>query len=108
LSPVHETARFGEVPVLDAVATWDADAEEAAVFAVNRSQHEPLVLDVDVRALPVSSVREALTLADDDRTARNTAEQPDRVVPLANRTAELVDGRLRMELPPVSWSLLRL
>lgn len=107
-SPVYETARFGEVPVLDAVATWDAEAEEAAVFAVNRSQHGPLVLDVDVRALPVTAVREALTLADDDRAARNTAEQPDRVVPRPNRSAELTDGRLRVELPPVSWTMLRL
>jgi alpha-N-arabinofuranosidase len=107
-SPVYETARFGEVPVLDAVATWDAESGEAAVFAVNRHQDEPLVLDVDVRALPVSAVREALTLADDDRGARNTAEQPDRVVPRPNATAELVDGRLRVQLPPVSWSLLRL
>ena len=42
--------RHGDVPVLDAVATWDEDAGEATV---------------------------------------------------------LVDGRLRVELPPVSWSVLR-
>ena len=107
-SPRYETARFGDVPVLDSVATWDEDAREATVLAVNRDQVEPLVLEVDVRALPVAAVRETLTLADDDRAACNTAEQPDRVVPRPNTTAELVDGRLRVELPPVSWSMLRL
>jgi alpha-N-arabinofuranosidase len=107
-SPRYETARFGDVPVLDSVATWDGNAREATVLAVNRDQVEPLVLEVDVRALPVAAVREGLTLADDDRAACNTAEQPDRVVPRPNTTAELVDGRLRVELPPVSWSMLRL
>jgi alpha-N-arabinofuranosidase len=107
-SPRYETARFGDVPVLDSVATWDEDAREATVLAVNRDQAEPLVLEVDVRALPVEAVREALTLADDDRAACNTAEQPDRVVPRPNTTAALADGRLRVQLPPVSWSMLRL
>jgi alpha-N-arabinofuranosidase len=107
-SPRYETARYGDVAVLDAVATWDEEAREATVLAVNRSQDEPLAFEVDTRALPVSVVREALTLSDDDRSARNTAEQPDRVVPRPNGTAQLVDGRLRVELPPVSWSVLRL
>ena len=108
VSPTHTTARFGEVPLLDAVATWDADAGEAAVFAVNRDRTEPLTLELDVAALPVDAVREALTLADDDHAARNTAQAPDRVVPQPNTTAELADGRLRVELPPVSWSVVRL
>jgi alpha-N-arabinofuranosidase len=56
----------------------------------------------------VSAVREVLTLSDDDRTATNTAQQPDRVVPRPNGMAELTDGRLRVQLPPVSWSVLRL
>ena len=107
-SPRYETARYGDVPVLDAVATWDEEARAATVLAVNRDQERPLTLEVDVRALPVDIVREALTLADDDRAARNTAEQPDRVVPRPNTTAQLTAGRLRVELPPVSWSVLRL
>ena len=107
-SPRYETARYGDVPVLDAVATWDEEARAATVLAVNRDQEQPLTLEVDVRALPVDVVREALTLADDDRAARNSAEQPDRVVPRPNTTAQLTDGRLRVELPPVSWSVLRL
>jgi alpha-N-arabinofuranosidase len=107
-SPRYETARYGDVPVLDTVATWDEDAGEVTVFAVNRDQEQPLALEVDVRALPVSAVREALTVSDDDRSARNTAQEPDRVVPRPNATAQLADGRLRVELPPVSWSVLRL
>ena len=107
-SPRYETARYGDVPVLDAVATWDEEAREASVFAVNRDQTQPLTLEVDVRALPVEVVREALTVADDDRSAHNTAQQPDRVVPRPNGTARLADGRLQVELPPVSWSMLRL
>ncbi|WP_219413437.1 arabinosylfuranosidase ArfA [Pseudonocardia nigra] len=107
-APAYETARYGPVPVLAAVGTWDAETGEAVLFAVNRDQAEPIVLDVDLRAVRVSAVLEAVTLADADRTARNTADRPDRVVPRPNASADLVDGHLRMELPPVSWSMLRL
>src|SRR5690606_18932128 len=41
-SPTYETAKFGEAPVLDAVATHDAETGEVVVFAVNRSTTEPL------------------------------------------------------------------
>ncbi len=41
-SPTYPTARYGAVPVVDAVATWNGDSGELAVFAVNRSTAEPV------------------------------------------------------------------
>jgi alpha-N-arabinofuranosidase len=35
-SPRHETARYGDVPVIDAVATRDEEARTLTLFAVNR------------------------------------------------------------------------
>jgi alpha-L-arabinofuranosidase len=108
-SPRYETARHGEVPVVDAVATYDDASGDVIVFVVNRNQTEPVELTADLRKFKqFLRVAEAWTLADDDLRATNTAEQPDRVT---LRTAERVsveDSALRVVLPPVSWSAVRL
>ena len=48
-SPRHETARYGDVPVIDAVATRDEDAGTLTLFAVNRHPIEETDLTVDLR-----------------------------------------------------------
>ncbi|PRY27432.1 alpha-N-arabinofuranosidase [Pseudosporangium ferrugineum] len=104
-SPVHETQRYGEVPLLDAVAVQSAD--EVVIFAVNRSQTTPMALGVDVRSLsPARATHTALF--DDDPDAVNTREQPDRVTPRALDDPELDGGRLEAVLPPLSWNMIRL
>ena len=47
-------------------------------------------------------------LSDPDRHARNTREQPDRVTPREAPQPVLDGGRLRVELPPLSWNTIRL
>ncbi|MCY1144370.1 alpha-N-arabinofuranosidase [Actinoplanes sp. Pm04-4] len=104
-SPAYETPRFGAVPVLDAVATHDPATGDLTVFAVNRHQTDPVDLTIP---LPASTqVAESWLLTDSDLKATNTQENPDRVVP---RPAEptLTDNTLRLTLPPVSWSAIRL
>jgi alpha-N-arabinofuranosidase len=108
-SPAHETARFGAVPTLDAVATHDADSGDVTVFVVNRDQAQAAALTVAVSAFGTGlRVAESWTLADDDLLAANTAADPDRVVPRPVDDADVSDGVLRATLPPVSWTAIRL
>ncbi|GAB3165764.1 alpha-N-arabinofuranosidase [Myceligenerans halotolerans] len=107
-SPVQETAKFGEVPVLDAVATHDPETGDLVIFAVNRSVTEAIGLDVDLRGFPGLRVAEAVTLANPDHTWHATAEDSTSVAPQPNTSAKVADDRARAELPPVSWSMLRL
>jgi alpha-N-arabinofuranosidase len=105
-SPTVPTEKFGDVPAVDAVATYDEG--KLAVFLVNRSLDTPTTVTIDLGRTGVTSVREALTMADDDRLAVNSAAQPDRVVPQANDTVKLEDGQLTVTLPAVSWTALSL
>ncbi|GAA1756407.1 alpha-N-arabinofuranosidase [Luedemannella helvata] len=108
-APSYETARYGEVPLVDAVATHDPSSGDVSVFAVNRDQSSPAGVTVDLRAFGGSlTVAEAWTLADDDLRASNTVDAPDRVT--LHRTPDVtLDGTLlRVPLPPVSWTALRL
>jgi alpha-N-arabinofuranosidase len=109
-SPTYRTARFGEVPVLDAVSTHDPETGVVTVFAVNRSTSEPLDLTVELRAFGASlTVLESWTVSDEDLTAQNTAEQPNRVVPRPTEKASVGDDAvLTATLPPASWTAIRL
>ncbi len=113
-SPVVETAKHGEAPLLDVVATHDTEAGELVVFAVNRSVDSPLTLDVDVAGFGDLRVVEAVSMVSTDHDAPGeerwcaTADDDTSVLPGPNRTATVADGRLTAELAPVSWSMLRL
>ncbi|MFC8680347.1 alpha-N-arabinofuranosidase [Microbacterium ureisolvens] len=106
-SPTYETARFGEVPLIDGVATYDEESGEIVVFAVNRSESDTLTLEVDVRNGAVEVV-EATSYAHEDPRWTATVDDDTTVLPRANDTAALTDGVVTMQLPPVSWNVIRL
>ncbi|MFD2078786.1 alpha-N-arabinofuranosidase [Actinopolymorpha cephalotaxi] len=106
--PQVDTPDFGPVPQLDCTATLDEENGAAAVFAVNRSLTEPLLVEVDVRALKGARAVEHVALSGADRDLTNTAEQPDRVQPRVQDAPVVEDGTLRFELAPMSYNVVRL
>jgi alpha-N-arabinofuranosidase len=107
-TPSYDTARFGSVPVVDAVATWDEESSSAAVFLVNRSQDEAVTITIDLTTLGDATIVATHTLSDDDLDATNSLEQPERVGLVPNTSASMGDGVLTIELPPVSWTAIEL
>ena len=107
-SDTYETEQYGEVNLVDAVATHDADAGSTSVFLVNRSRTEPAEVTIDVRALGAVAVTAARTLSDSDVYAKNTLAEPERVGLADNDTTVASDGTITITLPPVSWTALSL
>ncbi|ASW55382.1 alpha-N-arabinofuranosidase [Plantactinospora sp. KBS50] len=107
VAPCHETGAYGQVPLLDAVAVRP-DEGGLVLFAVNRSQTEPMTLDVDLRALTGLTGAEHVALAHEDPDAVNTMAQPDRVRPRRLDEPKLDGGALSSVLPPLSWNMIRL
>jgi alpha-N-arabinofuranosidase len=107
-APVQETAKFGPVPVIDAVATHDPETGGVVVFAVNRSLTDDVALGVDLRGFPGLRVAEAVTLSNPDHTWSATADDATSVLPRTNTSAKVADDHAHVDLPPVSWSMLRL
>jgi alpha-L-arabinofuranosidase len=106
-SPTYETKQYGTVPLVDATATHDPATGEVSIFLVNRSQAEPVTLDVDLRALPALDAADARVLCDSNISSTNTQDNPNQVRP--RPLAAHADGSvLRLELPAVSWSCVRL
>ena len=107
LSPMYDTAKYGDVPLVDAVATRDGESGEVALFAVNRDSTQAVELRADLRSLPGLRVSEFSTLTGDAATT-NTQGDPARVQPVASADVSLHDGVLTAKLPPLSWNVLRL
>jgi alpha-N-arabinofuranosidase len=106
-SPSYDTAEHGSVPLVDAVATID-DSGVVAVFLVHRGLDTPMTVSIEIGSLGAVGISETVTLADDDPTASNTLEHPQRVAPAPNRSARTENGVLTVDLPPISWTALQL
>jgi alpha-N-arabinofuranosidase len=107
-SPTYRNARFGDTPVVDAVATHDDETGQLVVMAVNRSVDESVVLSIALRAFATHRVVEHLTLADPHLDAVNTKNDPLRVVPRPAGDPQYGDGTVEVVLPAVSWNVIRL
>jgi alpha-N-arabinofuranosidase len=107
-SPEYDTAVYGTVPLIDAVATHDSATGRTAVFLVNRSQTDDATVTIDVDTLGDVRLVSAQTLSDADVNAKNTLEQPDRVALADNGSAAVSGGAVTVTLPPVSWTAIEL
>jgi alpha-N-arabinofuranosidase len=105
-SPTMPTDRYGDVPTVDASATYDEASGGLTVFAVNRGE-VAVPLELDLRAFGALGAVEHIAIAEDDPNLINTAADPDRVVPRSVPTAPLDGGRTTVVLPPISWHVLR-
>jgi len=92
-----QSARFGDVSAVNAVATTD-DAG-TSVFFVNRSVSDAAELVIDLRELDAASlaVVESWMITDDDYRARPQSLEVIRQ-----------GDELRVSLPDVSWAVIRL
>jgi len=107
-SDTYRTAKYGEVPLVDAVATHDRESGRTALFIVNRGTDTGARVSVDLRSLGDVSVLETHTLADDDIYAINSAAQQNRVGVRPNDSVSVADGVLTIDLPAVSWTAVSL
>jgi alpha-L-arabinofuranosidase len=107
-SDTYTTASYGEVPTVDAVATFDAESGKTAIFLVNRSLKAATTVTIDVSHLGPVSITEICALADDDIYAKNTLAEQQRVALRPNESGEIIDGTLTITLPAVSWTAIAL
>jgi len=104
-SPVHETAMYGEVATVDAVATYNEERDTTTIFIVNRGNADVVDLEIAIRGDVSAASVTATTLTDTDVYAKNTLADPERVSPHDNDSAAITGGGVSVQLPPVSWTV---
>lgn len=100
--PTYTAGARGETPVLDVSAAHEDDGT-LAVFAVNRSQTEPVTLRTALTDAVVQSVGEAEVLTGPDPKAANTWEQPNVIVPTAGTASVTEDGAVEVTVPALGF-----
>ncbi|RFA13905.1 alpha-L-arabinofuranosidase [Subtercola boreus] len=102
-SETYATASYGDVPLIDSVATFDDQTGSGAIYLVNRSEHESIEVTIDLGNLSGSALA-ALSLWSSDPDAANTLDDPDRVGLTPNGTLRSSGATASITLPPISWT----
>jgi alpha-N-arabinofuranosidase len=104
-APTVPTQKYGDVPVLDASASYDLDNRGvAAVFLVNRSLTNPLPVEIVWEGHAPSRMVALHQLAGLDPKAANTFEHPTHLQVVTSSGMPVVDGIVRLALPPLSFT----
>jgi alpha-N-arabinofuranosidase len=104
---VADTTRVNEKGrTLHVSATWDEDAREVIIKAVNVGEH-PLTATMDLKGAQVGNTMRIIVLSSDKPTDENTLKEPDKIVP-QETIAGISGTNFEVEFSPYSLTLLRI
>jgi alpha-L-arabinofuranosidase len=105
-APLYSSTDYDDVPLIDAAAVLD-DEGSLTIFAVNRGSDSEVRLTCDLRAFQSLKFEEHIVLHHDNVKAVNTEYAPNTVVPVFRKDCESEDGRFTLQIPALSWNVLR-
>jgi alpha-L-arabinofuranosidase len=105
-TPTFAAGARGEVPVLDAAATFDPESGDLSVFLINRSRQEELSVEVRLDDRELGRVAFCSILGGGDLELENTWEHRDRVCPRAGHVTATEHG-LSVQVPAPGLAVLR-
>ena len=105
----HDTAVYGTVPTIDAVATHDQGTSKLTILAVNRDLQDDVEFTIDVRSFNTRPEIQATQLTDPNPHRTVTADTASMVAPITNsRTSIDHAGHARVLLSPISWNVIQM
>jgi alpha-N-arabinofuranosidase len=105
-APRVETKKYGDVPVLDASASYDPASDKAAIFIVNRSLTDSVVTDIAWQDGRTVTLDKAWQLAGADPKALNTWENRHALTAQPIAAPRVENGKATIQLPPLSFTVL--
>lgn len=106
-SPKYDCKAFTDVPYIETIATYAEENEEMAVFCVNKSLNESVLLDVNLMDFDGFMPCEFISMDGYDKKDENTFGNV-RVKPHNNPVPAIDGTKLEVELKPFSWNVIRL
>ena len=103
-----ETAKYGDVDVVDASATWDEESCHVALFLANRGLEASAQVEVALRGFRAGRVARAEVLTIPRRGDRHTTNDERHQERVGMRPLDRVaarGGTLMVTLPPLSWAV---
>jgi alpha-N-arabinofuranosidase len=106
--PTYSSKSVDDVPYLDVAAVHSTADKMLTLFMVNRHPTEALALDVDLAGFQVSGMAQHIAMTSNNPQATNTADHPNRVVPIKGDGIGVEDGELQGNLPPYSYHVIQI
>ncbi|MDD6011667.1 MAG: alpha-N-arabinofuranosidase [Oscillospiraceae bacterium] len=104
--PKYDCKEFTDVPYLEAIASWDEEKGEVALFCVNRSLEESLELDINMLGFEGYQVCSFESMDGYDVRQENTFND-ERVKMHANPLPEDNGTAVTAQLKPLSFNVIR-
>ena len=105
--PKYDCKAFTDVPYIESIATYDEENEEMAIFCVNKSLDESVILDVNLMDFGGYKPVEFISMDGYHKKDENSFDAV-KVKPHTNAIPELDGSLLTAELKPFSWNVIRL
>lgn len=105
-APTYTSHPYGDLPLRDVSASYFAETGQQAVFLVSRSQDGLLPVEICWQGAAPSRVSAIHRLSGSDPKAANTFVQPDTVVAQQLPGQVFSEGRMALELPPLSLTVI--
>lgn len=106
-SPKYDCKDFTDVPYIESAVTYNEEAGEVTIFAVNRSLTDSISLSCDLRSFSDVKLIEHITLENDDLKAVNSSAC-EKVAPSRSNATKVDGGKLDTVLNKASWNVIRL
>lgn len=98
---------FKDLPLADAVATFDEETNSLVLFLLNRNTEQSSSFKLDLSAVGALEFVEGKMLGGENLDLTNNLENPNRVQPADISPASVHDSVVEIELPKISWSMLK-
>ncbi len=105
--PKHDTKKFTDVPYVESIATYDEEKEKMALFCVNKSLDENVVLDVNLMDFEGYKPVKFISMDGYKAEDLNGFENPF-VKPHENNLPDMDGTMLTADLKPFSWNVILL
>jgi alpha-N-arabinofuranosidase len=103
-APLYQTAKFGDMPLLDVSSSYDEANKANAIFIVNRSQTDSLPVELHWQDRTPQSIDVVYQLTGMDPKAANSFENPNQVVAVKVGAPPIKDHCAALTLPPLSFT----
>lgn len=101
----HDTSRHTDVTDVDAVAVYNEEKQELAIFAVNRSVTDEVHFTADLKGFEQAALSEHIVMESTDLKAVNRADR-EAVSPKSTTSHTFDDGRFETVMKPCSWNVI--
>jgi alpha-N-arabinofuranosidase len=106
-APLYQTAKFGDMPLLDVSSSYDEADGANAIFIINRSQTDSLPVELHWQDRTPQNIEAVYQLSGRDPKATNSFENPNHITAVRVSAPPIEDHCATLTVPPLSFTAIK-